>query len=58
MKSQIHLLQLDLYFQDYKFALLCFISAFVVTLISIPPIISLISRYRLFDMPNSAGTCR
>lgn len=53
MKSQIHLLQLDLYFQDYKFALLCFISAFVVTLISIPPIISLISRFRLYDMPNA-----
>lgn len=53
MKSHFHLLQLDLYFQDYKFALLCFISAFVVTLISIPPIISLISRFRLYDMPNA-----
>ena len=53
MKSQIHLLQLDLYFQDYKFALLCFITAFVVTLIGIPPIISLINRFRLYDMPNA-----
>lgn len=51
MKSH-HLLQIDLHLHDYKFALLCFISAFVVTLISIPPIISLINRYRLFDMPS------
>lgn len=51
MKSH-PLLQLDLFLLDYKFALLCLISAFVVTLISIPPIISLINRYRLFDVPN------
>lgn len=53
MKSHLHLLQLDLYFQDYKLALLCFISAFVVTLISIPPIIALINRFRLYDMPSA-----
>ena len=47
MKNHIHLLQLDLLFSDYKFALLCFISAFIVTLIAIPPIISLVKRYRL-----------
>lgn len=53
MKSHIHLLQLDLYFTDYKFALLCLITAFVVTLISIPPIISLIRKYKLYDKPNA-----
>ena len=53
MKSHPYFLQLDLYFSDYKFALLCFITAFVVTLITIPPIISLIKRYRLYDMPNA-----
>ncbi len=53
MKSHLTLLQLDLYFSNYKFALLCFISAFVVTLITIPPIISLIKKYRLYDMPNA-----
>ena len=52
MKSHIHLLQIDLYFPDYRFALLCFISAFVVTLIAIPPIIGLIKKYRLYDVPN------
>lgn len=53
MKSHFHLLQLDLYFRDYKFALLCFITAFVITLITIPPIISLINKYRLYDTPNA-----
>lgn len=52
MKSHIHLLQLDLYFLQYKFALLCFISAFVVTLLSIPPIIHLIRRFKLYDVPS------
>ena len=52
MKNQIQLLQLDLYFRDYKFALLCFITAFVFTLVTIPPIIALIKKYRLYDMPN------
>jgi UDP-N-acetylmuramyl pentapeptide phosphotransferase/UDP-N-acetylglucosamine-1-phosphate transferase len=53
MKSHIHLLQLDLYFHDYKFALISFITAFVVTLITIPPIISLIRKYNLYDLPNA-----
>ncbi len=53
MKNQFHLLQLDLYFTDYKFGLLCLVSAFVVTLISIPPIISLIRKYKLYDKPNA-----
>jgi UDP-N-acetylmuramyl pentapeptide phosphotransferase/UDP-N-acetylglucosamine-1-phosphate transferase len=53
MKSHFHLLQLDIYFRDYKFALLCFITAFVITLITIPPIISLINKYRLYDTPNA-----
>ncbi len=52
MKSLIHLLQIDLYIRDYKFALLCLVSAFVVTLIAIPPIISLIKKYKLYDVPN------
>lgn len=53
MKSHIHLLQLDLYLRDYKFALLCLVTAFVVTLITIPPIISLIKKYGLYDVPNA-----
>ena len=53
MKSHLHLLQLDLYFRDYRFALLSFITAFVITLITIPPIISLIKKYHLYDVPNT-----
>lgn len=53
MKDQIHLLQIQLHFSDYKFALLSLITAFVATLIAIPPIISLIRKYRLYDMPNA-----
>jgi UDP-N-acetylmuramyl pentapeptide phosphotransferase/UDP-N-acetylglucosamine-1-phosphate transferase len=52
MNNHLHLLQLDLYFHDYKSALLCFITAFVVTLIAIPPIIHLVKKYRLYDVPN------
>ena len=53
MNNHFHLLQLDLYFHDYKSALLCFITAFVVTLIAIPPIIHLVKKYQLYDLPNA-----
>ena len=53
MKNHIHLLQLDLYFSNYKLAMLSFITAFVFTLIAIPPIISLIRKYHLYDLPNA-----
>src|SRR5687768_15886809 len=52
MKSHIHLLQIDLHFDSYKLAMLSFITAFIFTLITIPPIISLIKRFRLYDLPN------
>ncbi len=53
MKNHIHFLQLDLYFHDFRFALLCFITAFVVTLMAIPPIMGLVKRYQLFDIPSA-----
>ena len=53
MKNQIHLLQLNLNFYDFKFALLCFISAFIVTLVAIPPIIGLVKKYGLYDIPDT-----
>ena len=52
MKSHFQLLQIDLHFQDYKFAILCFITAFVVTMLCIPVIIKLAKKYNLYDMPN------
>lgn len=53
MMSYNHLLQISLYFSDYKFGSLSFISAFVITLIGIPVIISLITKYKLYDVPNA-----
>lgn len=53
MKSHLYLLQLDWNLTQYKFALLCMVTAFVVTLIAIPPIISLIKKYSLYDVPDA-----
>ena len=52
MKQPFHLLQLDLLFGDFKSGLLVFITAFIVTLITIPPIIGLVKKFRLYDMPD------
>jgi UDP-N-acetylmuramyl pentapeptide phosphotransferase/UDP-N-acetylglucosamine-1-phosphate transferase len=52
MKSHIHLLQINLHLSDYKFALLCFATAFVVTMLIIPVIIKLSRKYSLYDIPN------
>lgn len=53
MKNHFHLLQLDLLPASYKIALLTFGSAFVTTLICIPPLIAVIKKYRLYDVPNA-----
>ncbi len=47
-----YLLQLDLPLGGLSNGLLSFVSAFVTTLLCIPPIIALIRRYRLYDVPN------
>ena len=52
MKSLLPLLQIELNFVDYKIALLCFITAFVVAMVSIPPVIMLVHKYRLLDIPG------
>ncbi|MBS1655309.1 MAG: undecaprenyl/decaprenyl-phosphate alpha-N-acetylglucosaminyl 1-phosphate transferase [Bacteroidetes bacterium] len=52
MTSPFHLLQVNLYFQHYKSDLFCLVTAFVVTMITIPPIIHLIKKHRLYDLPN------
>jgi UDP-GlcNAc:undecaprenyl-phosphate/decaprenyl-phosphate GlcNAc-1-phosphate transferase len=53
MHGHHYFLQLNLSLVGYKFALLCFISAFVITLITIPPVISLIKKYKLYDKPDA-----
>jgi UDP-GlcNAc:undecaprenyl-phosphate/decaprenyl-phosphate GlcNAc-1-phosphate transferase len=54
MNDHLHLLQinLDFDFHEYKFALLSFVTAFVVTLITIPPILQLVKKYSLYDIPD------
>lgn len=52
MKNQFHFLQLHLGLEDFRYAILCFATAFAITLIVIPPLIALIRRYHLFDLPN------
>ncbi|MFL5773436.1 MAG: glycosyltransferase family 4 protein [Flavisolibacter sp.] len=46
------LLQIDLRFIDYKFGILAFVTAFVVAMIVMPPLIKLINRFKLFDVPD------
>jgi UDP-GlcNAc:undecaprenyl-phosphate GlcNAc-1-phosphate transferase len=54
MKSLLlPLLQIELNFTDYKFALICFITAFVVAMVSIPPVIMLVNKYKLHDIPGT-----
>lgn len=52
MRNLLHLLQIELPFHDFKFALLCFVTSFIVTMISIPVIIKLAQKYKLYDVPN------
>jgi len=46
------LLQVDLRFSDYKFGILAFVTAFVVAMILMPPLIKTIHRFKLFDVPD------
>ena len=53
MKNLFHLLQINWIFQDYKFALLGFLTAFAVTLIIIPPAITIFKKWGLLDIPEA-----
>ena len=53
MNSQFYLLQIHFSLQDYKLPLLSFVTAFIVTLLTIPPLINLINHYRLYDVPTA-----
>lgn len=46
------LLQIDLSFSAFKFGILAFVTAFVVAMIVMPPLIRLIYRFKLFDVPD------
>jgi UDP-N-acetylmuramyl pentapeptide phosphotransferase/UDP-N-acetylglucosamine-1-phosphate transferase len=53
MNNQFYFLQINLLLEDYKAPLLSFVTAFIVTLLTIPPLIALINRYKLYDVPNA-----
>lgn len=52
MNNLLFLLQVNLNFSEFKFGLLCYLMAFVLTLIFIPPVIEMVKRFKLFDRPN------
>ena len=52
MKSLIYLLEIDINIQEYKFALISMVTAFIVTIICIPPLLGIIKKFSLFDAPN------
>ncbi len=53
MNNQFYLLQSNLNFSDFKYPLLFYVTAFVLTLIFIPPVIVMVKRFKLFDRPNA-----
>src|SRR5829696_6470021 len=46
------ILQIDLSFSSYKLGILAFVTAFVVAMILMPPLIRMIYRFKLFDVPD------
>ena len=46
------LLQIDFDFRSYKVGMLCFVTAFVIAMLLIPPLIKLIIRFKLYDHPD------
>jgi UDP-N-acetylmuramyl pentapeptide phosphotransferase/UDP-N-acetylglucosamine-1-phosphate transferase len=53
MNNHLNLLQTSINFSDFKFGLLTYVMAFVLTLIFIPPVIFMVNRFKLFDRPNA-----
>jgi len=53
MNYSLYLLQSSLKFSDFKVPLLGYVTAFVVTLILIPPVLLIVKKFKLFDRPNA-----
>jgi len=53
MNQLFNLLQVSINYTDFKFGLICYVMAFVLTLIFIPPVIFMVKRFKLFDRPNA-----
>lgn len=46
------LLQIQLNFSDFKYGILSFLTAFIIALLMMPPLIKLIYKYNLLDQPD------
>lgn len=46
------LLQVDFSYENYKSGILAFVTAFVVAMIVMPPLIKIIHKFKLFDVPD------
>jgi UDP-N-acetylmuramyl pentapeptide phosphotransferase/UDP-N-acetylglucosamine-1-phosphate transferase len=46
------LLQIHINASDFKFGILAFVTAFTVAMIVMPPLIKIINRFKLFDVPD------
>lgn len=46
------LLQIDLDFHAYKVGMLSFVTAFVIAMLLIPPLIKIVTHYKLYDHPD------
>ena len=53
MNNHLNLLQASFNFSDFKFGLLTYVLAFVLTLVLIPPVIFMVRRFKLFDRPSA-----
>ncbi|HVZ55082.1 MAG TPA: MraY family glycosyltransferase [Chitinophagaceae bacterium] len=53
MNGLIHLLQINIDFHQFKLPGLSFLSAFIVALVAMPPLIFLVKRYHLYDQPDA-----
>lgn len=52
MKLLFTLLQAGIHLKEYKGGILCLVTAFVAAMLVMPPLIKLINKFRLYDVPN------
>src|ERR1043165_2836 len=50
--KNLYLLKIDLGLQAYKSGMICLVTAFLVAIICIPPLLNFIKKYSLYDIPG------
>jgi UDP-GlcNAc:undecaprenyl-phosphate/decaprenyl-phosphate GlcNAc-1-phosphate transferase len=46
------LIQINLNFSAFKFSILAFVTAFIIAMLVMPPLIKIVNRFHLFDVPD------